>query len=519
MAISVPIVSTWDATGIDKSIRDIQKAEGGWAKAGAGVKAAAVPAAAALGALSVAGFGAVKAAEESARANAGLEQVLKSMGFEENIAATKAYADELSRLTGIDDEAIITAQTKLATFSEVAKSTETMGQATKIAADLSAAGFGSMDSAAVMLGKALQDPIKGIGALSRVGVTFTEEEKKMVAEMVKAGDAAGAQALIMGALETQVGGVAESTATDSAKMATAWGNLTEEIGEKLLPMFSKLTDGVLEATDFFSEHSTVVLTVAGVIAALSATILVINGAMKAYSAAVTAANVVIDVMRSKMVLSIIQWAKNTAAIVANTAAAVANRVALLATQAAMLVVRTATMAWTAAQWLLNAALTANPIGLVIAAIALLVGAIVLAYKKSDTFRAIVDALWQVLKNSVVGAFKAVSSAISTMVDWLKKAWDWVQKLIDKISNIKMPSLGGFDFGGIFGRSTYVYSGAGGPTTYLAPSTRGYVAGGAVNIYLQGSGYTIEDARVIKRALEGYDVGQGRPIGAPLAKSW
>lgn len=59
--------------------------------------------------------------------------------------------------------------------------------------------------------------------------------------------------------------------------------------------------------------------------------------------------------------------------------------------------------WAAAQWLLNAALSANPIGLVIAAIALLVVGIVLAYRHSATFRAIVQ-----------GAFQGVASAASAM---------------------------------------------------------------------------------------------------------
>ena len=404
MAITVPIVSTWDATGIDKSVRDIQKAEGGWAKAGKGVEAAAVPAAAALGILTAAGFGAVKAAEESAAANAALDQVFKSMGYSENTAAAKAYADELSRLTGIDDEAIIAAQTKLATFSEVAKSTDTMAQATKLAADLSAAGFGSMESASVLLGKAIQDPVKGVSALARVGVTLTEEQKKMVASMVAAGDAAGAQQVILGALEQQVGGVAEATATDSQKMATAWGNLTEEIGTALLPAFGQLTDMVMGATKFLTEHSGVVVGVGVVIAALAATILAINTAMKVYQAMTVAVTAVQMVLNSNLVIAAALTAKATASIIAENVALVANKVALLASNAALLVVKGATIAWTAVQWALNAALTANPIGLVIAAIALLIAGIVLAYKNSETFRKIVDALWQVLKTSVVAAF-------------------------------------------------------------------------------------------------------------------
>lgn len=85
------------------------------------------------------------------------------------------------------------------------------------------------------------------------------------------------------------------------------------------------------------------------------------------------------------------------------------------------VVAAATKAYAAVQWLLNAALTANPIGLVIAAIALLVAGLVIAYKKSDTFRAIVQtafratlaagrALWNGLRAVLSGIGSALSAA-------------------------------------------------------------------------------------------------------------
>jgi phage-related minor tail protein len=63
--------------------------------------------------------------------------------------------------------------------------------------------------------------------------------------------------------------------------------------------------------------------------------------------------------------------------------------------------------WAAGQWLLNAALTANPIGLVVVAIAGLVAGVVIAYKKSDKFREIVDKAWSVIKKSVHSAWSGV----------------------------------------------------------------------------------------------------------------
>lgn len=66
--------------------------------------------------------------------------------------------------------------------------------------------------------------------------------------------------------------------------------------------------------------------------------------------------------------------------------------------------------WAAGQWLVNAAMTANPLGLVVVAIAALIAIIVLAYKKNETFRKIVDAAW-----------KGIKAAVSAVVDWFKTA--------------------------------------------------------------------------------------------------
>jgi phage-related protein len=71
----------------------------------------------------------------------------------------------------------------------------------------------------------------------------------------------------------------------------------------------------------------------------------------------------------------------------------------------------ASKAWAGAQWLLNAALDANPIGITIVAVAALVAGIVIAYKKSETFRKIVQ-----------GAFHAVAGAAQAVFGWIKSHW-------------------------------------------------------------------------------------------------
>src|ERR1700712_5749455 len=66
-------------------------------------------------------------------------------------------------------------------------------------------------------GKALNDPLKGISALSRAGVTFTQSQQDSIKAMVGANDLLGAQKIILGEVEKQVGGTAKATATNGEK--------------------------------------------------------------------------------------------------------------------------------------------------------------------------------------------------------------------------------------------------------------------------------------------------------------
>ena len=280
MAIVVPIISEWNPQGIDKSVADIQKAEGGWSKAGVAIEKATLPAGIALGALTAAGWKSIKAPEEAAVANQRLSKVFDSMGYAENAQAALDYADALELTTGIEAKSIKAAQAKLATFSEIAKSTDTMTRATDVAADLSAAGFGSMESAAVMLGKAIQDPVKGMSAMSRVGVTFTKQQEAQIKALTEGGKAAEAQGIIFEALENQVGGVAEATAKDTDKLANAFGAITDAVGAALLPAFAALTPHLQTFASWAESNGKTLAIIGGVIATLAAGILVLSAAMK-----------------------------------------------------------------------------------------------------------------------------------------------------------------------------------------------------------------------------------------------
>jgi hypothetical protein len=163
-----------------------------------------------------------KGAEDAEIANRKLGSVLDSMGYPQATERVSAYAESLERSLAVDADIIKAAQTKLATFKNLTASVGEAGgafdRATVASLDLAAAGFGSAETNAVQLGKAMQDPIKGLTALGRAGVTFTEQEKAKIKTLVESGNLLAAQDIILKSIEGQVGGTAEAGASSFEKM-------------------------------------------------------------------------------------------------------------------------------------------------------------------------------------------------------------------------------------------------------------------------------------------------------------
>lgn len=208
-------------------------------------KGLAVGLAAGIGAAVVLGSGALDAAEEAQKIAKQTEAVIKSTGGAAGLSAQQFsdLAGEISALTGVDDEAIQSAENLLATFTNVkdgvGEGNDIFSDATRTLVDMGAALGTDASSSAIQLGKALNDPIKGISALSRVGVTFTDQQKEQIRVMQEAGDMAGAQRVILNELAKEFGGSAAAQATASDKMRVAVGNLQEQFGAFLIPIVSK----------------------------------------------------------------------------------------------------------------------------------------------------------------------------------------------------------------------------------------------------------------------------------------
>ena len=243
--VKVVLKSVFDDKGIKQAQSSFGAIGGSLKKVGG-----AVAAAFSVAAISSFATGAIKAAEAAQVANNRLDQIASSMGIFGNQATAvtgrlKDFADQQMMVIGQDDELIKSTQAKLLTFKQLAGTADEAGgafdRATIAAFDLAAAGFGSAETNAVQLGKALQDPIKGLTALTRSGVTFTAAEKEKIKTLVASGKSLEAQDMILKAIETQVGGTSAATVTGFQKIKLAMGEAQEEIGEALLPAFEKLT--------------------------------------------------------------------------------------------------------------------------------------------------------------------------------------------------------------------------------------------------------------------------------------
>src|SRR5215471_12326610 len=208
-----------------KLLNETKKVEGSTSRLKNFAKGAAIGIGGAFAADKVVEFGkkTLEAAEEGEKSKARLENVFKGVGDSTGEAAKKAeeYAEKLSKQIGIDHDTIELAQAKLGTFhaisNETARQSGIFDRATNAAADLAAAGFGTMETNATQLGKALQDPSKGLTALARSGVTFTKGEKDKIKAMQSSGDLLGAQKVVLAEVEGQVKGTAAASATQSQK--------------------------------------------------------------------------------------------------------------------------------------------------------------------------------------------------------------------------------------------------------------------------------------------------------------
>lgn len=173
----------------------------------------------------------IKQAMEAERIGAQLEARLKSTGGAAGVSRSQleAFAESLQRTTTFGDDAILEMQTLLLTFTQIRG--PKVADATKAILDISTAMGTDLKGAAIQVGKALNDPIKGVSALAEVGVSFTEAQKKVIRELVETGRVAEAQGIILKELSVEFGGAAEAARDTFGGALEALGNTLSDLVE------------------------------------------------------------------------------------------------------------------------------------------------------------------------------------------------------------------------------------------------------------------------------------------------
>lgn len=186
----------------------------------------------------------VQSAREAERSSKKLDAVLTSTGGAADVTGDeiRQLAGDLQRVTDFEDDATIGAAGVLATFTQIRG--DTFKSAIVAAQDLSSVMGQDLQSSVVQVGKALNDPIKGITALSRVGVSFSEQQKQQIKQLMQVGDIAGAQAVILGELQKEFGGAAQAVSDPFTRMGNVIGDIGESIGGAILPTLQAVAEMV-----------------------------------------------------------------------------------------------------------------------------------------------------------------------------------------------------------------------------------------------------------------------------------
>jgi hypothetical protein len=258
MAIKINFLTQFDNRGIKKAQRDLAGIGRNIGRTfdlaiGAGIAGA------------VAGL--AKSVQSLARIetiNRQTETAIASMGNAAGISATEvgALADQLEKLTATEAETIQQGANLLLTFgnirNEAGAGNDIFNQTVKSMVDLGRAMGQDASSSAIQLGKALNDPTKGVAALTRVGVSFSQQQKDQIKTLQQSGDVMGAQKIILAELQKQFGGsgaaFAKTFQGQVELLGHEIGTLGEDIASDLMPSLQMLVGQIRELAPEIGER-------------------------------------------------------------------------------------------------------------------------------------------------------------------------------------------------------------------------------------------------------------------------
>jgi hypothetical protein len=253
MAVRIPIITVFDSKGLKQAQYQLNKVRGNFQNLGRNF---AIAGAALAGSVALIGKS-LRDAAESQKVFAQTEAVLKSTGTTANGTAKdiQNLAASLQKSTAFNDEAILSGANLLLTFKNIqnqaGENNDIFDQTVAATLDVARAMGTDASGEAIRLGKALNDPVKGISALTRVGIQFTDQQKEQIKALTASGDLLGAQKIILAELQSQFGGSAAAYAQTFAGQVESLNNelndLSEEIGMMVMPAVRDMIAAFREA--------------------------------------------------------------------------------------------------------------------------------------------------------------------------------------------------------------------------------------------------------------------------------
>ncbi len=257
MAIVVPIVA--DTSNLTRALVKSQGSLMRFGKIAAYVAGAAV-----LGGLAKTIDIGINEFMQHSKAVAQTNAVLKSTQGVAHVTGKQidSLANSIMKKSGIDDEAIQSGENLLLTFvrirNETGKGNDIFNQATIATTNLSVAMGKDMTSSALLVGKALNDPIKGIGALSRAGVQFTAGQKDTIKSLVESGNTMAAQKMILKELTTEFGGSADAAGKTLPGqlniLKETFNNLAGDLVANFMPSIARGATALLDFVNQIAAH-------------------------------------------------------------------------------------------------------------------------------------------------------------------------------------------------------------------------------------------------------------------------
>jgi len=274
MAVSIPIVTEFDGTGLKKAMAEFQQLEGAGAKSAFALKKAMLPAVGVLGGLAT-GLGlATKAAVEDQKAQDLLAQQLRTsaMATDDVIAQNEQFISSLSLAKSVADDELRPAMANLVRSTG---SVEVAQNLMNTALDIAAATGKDLETVTMALGKAANG--------QTAALTKLDPSLKGVIDSSSTLDD------ITNALSVSFGGAADVAAQSyegrMKSMKIAMDETKESIGAALLPALQKLLEILQPVAKWAQENTTLFLIIAGTVGGLAAAIVVANVAIKAWTIA------------------------------------------------------------------------------------------------------------------------------------------------------------------------------------------------------------------------------------------